>query len=254
MTPLTLAEKIVSRRVGRMVRAGEFVVVPVDLVLAHEGTAALAIEQFRRLARPSLAAQTVLFSDHAAPAPRRELANVQQTMRTFALETGAHFHEPGSGICHQLIAERWARPGQIVVGADSHTCTAGALGAFATGMGSTDVGAAMALGQTWLRVPETTRLELIGQVDGLVCAKDIILHIIGKLGADGAIYEALEFGGPALDRIAVEERLTLCNMAVEAGAKTGLCGADQPTRWFLRGQGREGDFVSLAPDEGASYE
>jgi 3-isopropylmalate/(R)-2-methylmalate dehydratase large subunit len=254
MNPQTLTEKIVSRRVGRPVGAGEFVVVPVDLVLAHEGTAVLAVEQFRRLANRGLATEAALFCDHAAPSPRRELSNVQLRMRGFAAEEGARFYGPGSGICHQVIAEEWARPGMILIGADSHTCTAGALGAFATGMGSTDVGAAMALGQTWLRVPETIRIELTGHCAQLVSAKDVVLHIIGVLGADGAIYRALEFAGPALESMRLEERLTLCNMAVEAGAKTGLCHADDATATFLESQGRGEDFRALVPDPGASYE
>jgi len=250
----TLAEQIIGQRVGRPVRTGEFVVVPVDLVLAHEGTSVLAMDQFQRLREGGLATETALFCDHAAPSPRRELSNVQHRMRTFAAQEGAQFYGPGSGICHQLIAEEWAKPGMILVGADSHTCTAGALGAFATGMGSTDVGAAMALGQTWLRVPETIRIELTGHCAHLVSAKDVVLYVTGVLGADGAIYRALEFAGPALERMDLDERLTLCNMAVEAGAKTGLCSSDETTRRFLKDQGREGDFAPLAPDSGAVYE
>lgn len=250
----TLAEKIIAQRIGREVRAGDFVVVPVDLLLAHEGTGPLALDQFEALGRDGLGTTTLFFCDHAAPSPRRELSNVQQRLRTFALEMGAHFHPPGAGICHQIVAEQWARPGQIVIGADSHTCTAGALGAFATGMGSTDVGVAMTLGQTWLRIPETCRIEVQGQLPPLVGAKDIILYLIGLLGADGGIYKALEFGGPAIEKISVEERLTLCNMAVEAGAKTGLCAADEVTRRFLEEQGRGDDYMPLAPDADASYE
>jgi 3-isopropylmalate/(R)-2-methylmalate dehydratase large subunit len=250
----TLAEKILTRRVGHPVRGGQFVLAPVDLVLAHEGTGALALEQYQRLARGGLATTTLLFSDHAAPSPRKELSHVQARLRAFSAENGARFFEPGAGICHQLVAEAWAKPGSIVVGADSHTCTAGALGAFATGMGSTDVGAAMALGQTWLRIPETIRVELRGEPSPGVSSKDVILYVIGQLRADGAIYKALEFGGPTLEQMTVEERLTLCNMAVEAGAKTGLCAADEATRAFLGEQGREADFTPLYPDPDADYE
>lgn len=250
----TLVEKIIGRRIGRRVEAGEYVLVPVDLVLAHEGTGVLAVEQFEELAKPSLAATTLLFCDHAAPSPRRELSSVQQRLRLFSAEWGAQLFEPGSGVCHQVVAEQWARPGGIIVGADSHTCTAGALAAFATGMGSTDVGAAMALGKTWLWIPETVRVELHGERQVLVSAKDVVLQVIGQLGADGAIYKALEFGGPAVEQMSVDERLTLCNMAVEAGGKTGLCAADQITRGFLAEHGREEDFVPLSPDEDASYE
>ncbi len=250
----TLAEKIIAQRIGREVRAGDFVVAPVDLLLAHEGTGPLALDQFETLGRDGLGTTTLFFCDHAAPSPREELSNVQKRLRTFATEMGAHFHPPGAGICHQIVAEQWARPGQIVIGADSHTCTAGALAAFATGMGSTDVGVAMTLGQTWLKIPETCRIEVQGQLPPPVGAKDIILYLIGLLGADGAIYKALEFGGPVIEEMNMEERLTLCNMAVEAGAKTGLCAADEVTRRFLEEQGRGDDYMPLAPDADASYE
>jgi 3-isopropylmalate/(R)-2-methylmalate dehydratase large subunit len=250
----TLAEKLLSQRMGRAVKAGEFVVAPVDVVLAHEGTGVLAIEQFERLGTPGLGTTTLLFSDHASPSPRSELSNVQKRMRDFASQHAARFFEPGAGICHQIVAEQYAQPGAIVVGADSHTCTAGALAAFGTGMGSTDVGAAMALGKTWLRVPETVRIELQGELQPLVSAKDVILHVIGRLRADGAIYKALEFGGPGLDRMSVDERLTLCNMAVEAGAKAGLCPSDEVTRTYLKAQGRATAFEDMAPDGDADYE
>ncbi len=256
----TLAEKILSRRLGRPVEAGEFVVAPVDFVLAHEGTAVLAIERFGALGRKRPATRVLLFLDHAAPAPRAELANVQRRMRAFAAEVGARLYGVGSGICHQVVAECWAAPGQIIVGADSHTCTAGALGAFATGMGSTDVGVAMAFGATWFRVPETVRLDLTGRgADGRglppgVVAKDVILHVIGLLGDDGAVYRALEFGGPVVEALDVEGRMTLCNMAVEAGAKAGLCPADAATRRFLEDMGRGEAFVPLYPDPDARYE
>jgi len=250
----TLAEKIIASRVGHEVKAGEFVVAPVDLVLAHEGTGPLALEQFEKLGREQPAVTTLLFCDHAAPSPRKELSNVQRRLRDFATGDGACFYEAGAGICHQIVAEQWARPGQIIVGADSHTCTAGALGAFATGMGSTDVAVAMALGETWLMVPQTFRIEIRGQLPPMVLAKDVILRLIGLLRADGAIYKALEFGGPAVEAMSVEERMTLCNMAVEAGAKTGLCAADEVTRRFLEDQGRVEDYVPLSPDPDASYE
>lgn len=251
---LTLAEKIISQCIGETVRAEDIVVVPVDLLLAHEGTGPLALDRLSTLGRSRPVMQTLFFSDHAAPAPRRELANVQKRLRTFTEESGARFYLPGEGICHQIVAERWARPGQIILGADSHTCTAGALAAFATGMGSTDIAVAMALGETWLRVPPTIRVEVEGPLPPMVMAKDLILHVIGQLGAEGANYQALEFGGPTVAAMTVEERMTLCNMAVEAGAKTGLCAADEQTRQFLKDHGREADYRPLAPDPDATYE
>jgi 3-isopropylmalate/(R)-2-methylmalate dehydratase large subunit len=250
----TLVEKIITQRIGREARAGEFVIAPVDLLLVHEGTGPLALDQFEALGRESPATTALFFCDHAAPAPRKELANVQKRLRTFATERGGHLFEPGSGICHQVVAEQWAKPGQVIIGADSHTCTAGALGAFATGMGSSDVATAMALGQTWLMIPQTFRIEIEGQLPPMVLAKDVILHLIGLLRADGAIYKALEFGGPLVENMSVAERMTLCNMAVEAGAKTGLCAADEVTDRFLEDQGRGDDYVPLSPDPDASYE
>jgi 3-isopropylmalate/(R)-2-methylmalate dehydratase large subunit len=250
----TLVEKIIAQRIGREARAGEFVIAPVDLLLVHEGTGPLALEQFEALGRESPATTALFFCDHAAPAPRKELANVQKRLRTFAVERGGHLFEPGYGICHQVVAEQWAKPGQVIIGADSHTCTAGALGAFATGMGSTDVATAMALGETWLMIPQTFRIEMKGQLPPMVLAKDVILHLIGLLRADGAIYKALEFGGAVVENMSIGERMTLCNMAVEAGAKTGLCAADEIAHRFLEDQGREDDYVPLSPDPDASYE
>lgn len=250
----TLAEKILSSKTGQDLQAGDFAVTPVDLVLAHEGTGPLAVDQFQALGKTKTGTRGLFFSDHAAPAPRKELADVQRRLRTFAEEAGAQFYRPGTGICHQLVAEEWASPGQVVVGADSHSCSAGALGAFGTGMGSTDIGVALAFGETWLRVPETIRVEFTGTMPPGLAAKDLILHLIGNLGADGAIYKALEFGGPVVEALDLEGRLTLANMAVEAGAKAGLCAADQVTRAYLAEQGREDSFQPLAPDPDAVYE
>ena len=250
---LTLVEKIISQRIGAPARPGEVVVVPVDVLLAHEGTGPLAVEQFNALEGGRPKPTTLLFFDHAAPAPRKELANVHLQLRNFGRSSGAHVYEVGQGVCHQLVAEQWARPGAIVIGGDSHTCTAGALGAFGTGMGSTDIGVAMALGSTWLMVPETVRVEVSGRLSPMVTAKDLILHVIGRLRVDGAIYKALEFGGPTIDALSIPERITLCNMAVEAGAKAGLCAADEQTRVYLAAGGREADYKPLAPDPDAHY-
>jgi len=250
----TLAEKILSQKYGSEVRAGDYIVVPVDLVLAHEGTGPLAIDQFETLGQKQLAAKGLFFSDHAAPAPRKELAAVQQRLRRFADEKGGRFYPPGAGICHQVVAEEWVSPGQIVLGADSHTVSGGALGAFSTGMGSTDIGIALAYGKTWLRVPESIRVEFQGQLALGVYAKDLVLTLIAELGDDGAIYKALEYGGPVLEGLSLEERLTLSNMAVEAGGKAGLCPSDEATRSYLEEQGRLDDYQEIQPDPGANYE
>jgi len=249
----TLAEKILSAKAGNDLKAGEFGVFPVDVVLAHEGTGPLAVEQFEALGQTRVGTTGLLFSDHATAAPRRELANVQQRLKNFSESSGARFYQPGDGICHQLVAEEWASPGQIIIGADSHTVSAGALAAFGTGMGSTDVGVALAYGQTWLRVPETVRVEFGGSLPYGVYAKDLILETIGRIGADGAIYMALEYGGPVIDTLDMEGRLTLANMAVEAGGKAGLCASDDITRAYLEKQERSGSYTPLAPDADAVY-
>jgi len=251
--PQTLAEKILSAKCGRPAQAGEIVVAQVDLAFAQDGTGPLAIRQIEALglkgvARPQA---TRFFFDHASPSPRRELSDDHLFMRAFAEKTGAGISEVGRGICHQLVAEDYAGPGMLIVGGDSHTCTAGALGAFATGVGSTDVAVAMALGRTWFRVPESFRVELTGRFEKGVCAKDLILHLIGDIGAAGATYKALEFSGD-LEALDMESRLTVANMAVEAGAKAGLFPADDITLAYLEERGRSGK--KLGPDPQANYE
>jgi len=175
-------------------------------------------------------------------------------LRNFAWDKGITLSDTGQGICHQLISEYWANPGDIVLGADSHTVTAGGLGAFASGMGSTDTAVAMALGKTWLRVPETVKIAVNGHFGKGVYAKDFILHLIGQIGADGATYKSLEFGGETVDAMTIPERLTIANMAVEAGAKVGLFPSDSVTQDYLKKQGRGEKYIPLSPDPDATYE
>jgi len=256
VTPLTLAERLLAAHAGLdAVRPGQIVVCDVDVAIAQDGTGPLAIQQVDELGAECVQAPTcVFFIDHAAPAPRSELANAQRTIREFCARAGATLSDVELGVSHQRVAESYAKPGDLVIGADSHTCTAGALGAFATGMGSTDVAVGMATGKTWLRVPETFRVEITGELGECVEAKDLMLTLIGRLGADGATYKALEFGGEGAARLPMHGRLTLSNMAVEAGAKAGLFASDETTRAFLAANGREADWRALAPDPGAAYE
>lgn len=252
----TLAQKILGKKAGRPVVPGEIVVVPVDLALAQDGTGPLAIRSIRELglSKLNLPRRAVFFIDHAAPSPRKELSNDHIFIRSFASDVGAAVSDVGEGICHQIMVEEYVCPGDVLIGADSHTVTGGGVCAFATGMGSTDVGIGMALGKTWLRVPETIRIEMKGALSAGVFPKDLILHIIGTIGADGATYKALEFGGETIDGMDMEGRLTLANMAVEAGAKVGLVASDDITREYLRERGREECFVPISPDADAEYE
>ena len=252
----TIAEKIIGEHADREVSAGDFVVVKVDVCLLQDGTGPLAVRELQKLGMEKLAnpERTVLFIDHSSPSPRAELSNDHVLLRNFARKTGAVLSDVGCGICHQVISEDHVNPGDILVGSDSHTCTGGALCAFATGMGSTDVAIAMALGRTWLRVPETYKIHVTGQFHDGVFPKDLILYIIGLIGADGATYKALEFCGDAIENMDMSGRLTLCNMAVEAGAKTGLIASDDVTLEFLKDHGRPDKFVRIAADDDAVYE
>ena len=252
----TIAEKIIGEHADREVSAGDFVVVKVDVCLLQDGTGPLAVQVLKDLGMEKVAdpKRTVLFIDHASPSPRSELSNNHVLLRNFARETGAVLSDVGCGICHQVISEEHVNPGDILVGSDSHTCTGGALGAFATGMGSTDVGIAMALGKTWLRVPETYKIRTTGQFRDGVYPKDLILYIIGLIGADGATYKALEFCGDTIENMGMSGRMTLCNMAVEAGAKAGLIASDDVTLEFLREHGRGDKFIRIAADDDAVYQ
>lgn len=252
----TLAEKILSARSDTEAVAGGIVVVRVDVPFVQDSTGPLALRQLIEtgLDKISNPAKTIVFLDHSAPSPAKELSNDHIFLRSFAREKGIVLSDVGEGICHQLVAEDWANPGDVIVGSDSHTVTGGALGAFATGMGSTDIAIAMALGKTWLRVPETIRIIVSGKFARGVYAKDLILHLIGQIGADGATYMALEFGGDTIDNLPMPGRLTIANMAVEAGAKVGLFPSDSITRDFLREQGRGDRYQPLAPDPDAVYE
>jgi 3-isopropylmalate/(R)-2-methylmalate dehydratase large subunit len=175
-------------------------------------------------------------------------------LREFSERTGCQVSEVGYGISHQVVAEKEVKPGEVVIGADSHTCTGGALGAFATGAGSTDAAVAMALGKIWLRVPETIRVVVRGELPAGVYGKDIILHLIGKIGAAGATYKALEFSGDAIEHLEMAGRMTIANMAVEAGAKVGIFSSDEVTRDWLNRMGRPGDFRELTSDPDALFE
>ena len=252
----TIAEKILSAKSDGDVRAGDIVVAQVDLAFVQDTTGPLTVRQFRAAGFKTLASslQAAVFLDHAAPSQSREMSNDHLLLREFAAQTGALLSEVGEGVCHQLVAEFLAKPGDLIVGTDSHTVTAGGLGAFACGMGSSDVAIVLGLGKTWFRVPETFLIELTGKFDKGVNAKDLILYLIGKIGADGATYKALEFGGRGVANVGVPQRLTVSNMAVEAGAKVGIFPADELTHRFFKENGRTNDFQPVNADKDAVYE
>jgi len=252
----TLAEKILSQKTGLDVKPGDIVVSPVDWALVQDTTGPLTVREFLSLGLPKLAnpSHTILFIDHAAPSPQKQLSCDHTFLRKFARDYGAVLSDVGEGVCHQIMAEKYARPGDVIVGADSHTVTAGGLGAFATGMGSSDVAAAFGLGKTWFRVPETFFIRLTGALQHRVTAKDVILHLIGMIGADGATYKSLEFGGEGVANLQVTDRLTIANMAVEAGAKVGLFPSDETTLEYLTQMGRPDDHGYIFADEDAVYE
>jgi len=256
MVGQTLAEKILSEHAGHEVRAGEFAIVRVDFAYVQDGTGPLTVRRLQamgieRLFDPSRCA---VFLDHASPSPRLELSNDHKLLREFCERTGAILSEIGGGISHTVAAESFVNPGDVVVGADSHTCTTGALGAFATGMGSTDVAVAFAFGKTWMRAPEAFRVVGRGRFPTGVYSKDFMLHFIGTVEADGATYKSLEFDGEALRGLSIAGRLAISNMAVEAGAKVGLFPTDEVTRAYLAAHDRAGRFRALDADPDATYE
>ena len=252
----TLVEKIISNHAGKAVKAGELVIAKVDVCAVQDGTGPLTVQEFKKLRKDKLnnPERTILFIDHASPSPKKELSNMHTILRDFAKEYGDVLSEVGAGVCHQRLAETFVNPTEILVGADSHTCTSGALGAFATGMGSTDVAVAMALGKTWLKVPPTFKIVVTGKFKEGICSKDLMLHLIGMIGADGATYKALEFCGDTIDNMCMAERFTLANMAVEAGAKCRLFVPDEKTKEYLISRGRGEMYKEIKPDEDAVYE
>jgi 3-isopropylmalate/(R)-2-methylmalate dehydratase large subunit len=255
---LTLAEKILAAHAGKArVTPGDLVNVRVDLVLSNDITAPIAIREFRRIGvdRVFDPQKVVMVPDHFTP--NKDILSAEQAklVREFALEQGLVYFEVGRmGIEHVLLPEQGlVLPGDVVIGADSHTCTYGALGAFSTGMGSTDIAAAMAGGEIWMKVPPTIRFGYRGKLPQWVGGKDLILYTIGEIGVDGALYSAMEFSGEAVDMLSMEGRFTMANMAIEAGAKAGIFAVDDRTREYVRDRARR-PYKAYEPDRDAEYQ
>lgn len=239
MAGQTLSEKIFSRAANREARAGEFVMASIDRAMIHDITGPLAVRGFYEIAgrgaRVWDPSRIVVLFDHQVPADSIKAAENHQMLRAFAKEQGLLNYDVFSGICHQVMPENGhVLPGELIVGTDSHTCTYGALGAFATGIGSTDMASVFATGKLWFMVPQTLRLVIDGRLPRRVTSKDVILRIIGDIGADGANYLACEFAGSAVERMSVAERMTMTNMSIEMGAKAGLVEPDRVTMTYLK--------------------
>ncbi|MBI2908587.1 MAG: 3-isopropylmalate dehydratase large subunit [Chloroflexi bacterium] len=255
---MTLAEKILAAHCGRMsVWPGDLISTRVDLVLSNDITAPIAITEFRRIGvrRVFDPRKVVMVPDHFVP--NKDIASAEQVklMREFAHEQGLIYYEVGQmGIEHVLLPEQGlVLPGDAVIGADSHTCTYGALGAFATGMGSTDIASAMATGEIWMKVPPTMKFVFHGRLAKWVGGKDLILHTIGDIGVDGALYAAMEFTGEAIDELSMDGRFTMANMAIEAGAKAGLFYADGKTLEYVKSRAKR-QYTVYEPDPESRYE
>ncbi len=250
----TIVEKIFSAHCGQEVQANDLVMANVDLVLGHDYNGALTIDIFNELNKPLCDKDKVIFvMDHVVPSPSEDYSRLQGKVRRFTAEHEIKLYEMGDGICHQLLPQNGhILPGDLIVGTDSHTCTYGALNAFSTGVGSTDMVAVLATGKLWFRVPETVKIFLNGKLPEGVYAKDIILYLLGQLSAKGAIYEAIEFSGPVIDNLEIDDRLTVSNMVVEMGAKAGIMPGDEKLiTWLKSRTDREVNLVK--PDEDAVY-
>ncbi|MEP3208175.1 MAG: 3-isopropylmalate dehydratase large subunit [Maribacter sp.] len=244
----TISEKIISNHVGKKVYAGELVVSEVDGCMASDTTGPLTIKAFREMDGKKVfnPDKCALIIDHAAPSPNERIANLHKMMRDFAKEQGMRLFEIGEGICHQVMVENaYVKPGDIFIGADSHTPTYGALNAFACGVGSTDLAATMLTGKIWLKVPQTIQINCSGKLQEGVTAKDLILFLVGKITVSGATYQAIEFTGAAFEGLSLASRMTIANMSSEMGAKTGIV--------HPKGLELDYDYEAITPDANATY-
>ncbi len=242
---MTMAEKIIAAAAGAdVVRAGDIHTVEIDRLMSNDGTTHLTIDMYNELKHPHIADvdKLVWIVDHNVPSDSPKTAASHKKMRDFAKEHGITYYE-GEGVCHQIMMENHVRPGELIFGADSHTCAYGALGAFGTGVGCTDYLYAMVTGSSWVLVPETIRFTLKGALPDGVYARDLILTIIGRIGANGANYKAMEFIGDGMKSLTMSDRIAICNLCVEAGAKTALMEVDETALTYLSERGREPKYL-----------
>ncbi|UCF45468.1 MAG: 3-isopropylmalate dehydratase large subunit [Candidatus Bathyarchaeota archaeon] len=258
---MNISEKILAKASGKnVVHVGEIAEAKVDMIMVHDLTGPLAVEAFKRIGVSHVwdNQKVVIVLDHQVPAESVKAAELHKMLRKFAKDQKIQIYDVGKGgICHQVMPEKGhVLPGTVIVGADSHTCTYGAFGAFATGIGSTEAAAVFATGKIWLRVPQTIKINVEGSFQKYVTPKDLILSIIGKVGVDGATYKSVEFSGPVISAMSMAGRMTLCNMTVEMGAKNGIVEPDGITLKFLEGRTTKAlvPFESLKSDTDASYE
>lgn len=256
--PMTISQKILAKHAGLdFVTPGQLIKAKLDLVLGNDITGPVAINEFEKagFSRVFDKDGIALVMDHFTPNKDIKAAGQCKQCREFAKKHGiTRFYDSGEvGVEHALLPEKgMVAPGELIIGADSHTCTYGALGAFSTGVGSTDMAAGMATGEAWFKVPEAVRFNLGGELSENVSGKDVILHIIGLIGVDGALYKSMEFGGPGLRGLTVDDRLCMANMAIEAGGKNGVFEVDEITLDYLKGKVNRG-FEVFAPDNDAVY-
>lgn len=251
---MTMAEKIMAKASeNREAKAGEIVMANIDVAMTHDLTGPLSVESFRKIGLKNVwdPDKIVVLFDHQVPADSLDAAANHIMLREFVEDQGINnFYDVREGVCHQVLPEKGhIVPGEVVVGTDSHTCTHGALGAFSTGIGSTDMAMVFATGKLWFKIPETIKFDIQGSLKDYVYAKDVVLHIIGEIGADGATYKACEFAGETTREMSVSERMVLCNMAIEMGGKTGLVEPDEKTVNYLKNRTtKEYEILRTDPD------
>jgi len=251
----TIVEKILSKKVGHDVRPNDTIVIEPDFVALHDGSGPLAVRLMKEKGwNKVFNPKKVMFCTEFGPSPKRELSNEHALIRNFAKEHNCYWHEGGTGNIHSHLLEHYVKCGDVITAGDSHTTTHGALGAFSTGMGSTDMLGILNFGKTWLKVPQSILVEVNGKLPEGVYSKDIFLYLLKEIGSDGAIYKSLEFRGDTISALSMAARFTITNMGVEAGAKVAIMETDEHTKAFLKTMGREEDYQEIKADIDATYE